>query len=66
MSQSSVGDSHRKFVVEEELEVGPWRLNEWFEDFMCAVVQWYLEYDSASSCVKICFQETDRENFAEE
>jgi hypothetical protein len=42
VSQFSVGDSHGKFVVEEELEVGLWRLNVWFEDIMCAVVQWYL------------------------
>jgi hypothetical protein len=25
----------------------------WFEGFMYAVVQWYLECDSYSSCVKI-------------
>jgi hypothetical protein len=24
---------------------------EWFEDFLCAVVQWYLECDRYSSCV---------------
>jgi hypothetical protein len=24
-------------------EVSLWRFNVWFEDFMCAVVQWYLE-----------------------
>jgi hypothetical protein len=65
-SQFSVGDSHGKFVVEEELEVGLWRLNVFFEDFMCAVVQWYLECDSYSSCVKIRCQKTDRGNFAEE
>jgi hypothetical protein len=35
-----------------------WRLNLWFEDFICALVQWYLEYDSFSC------QETDTENFA--
>jgi hypothetical protein len=60
--QFSVGDSHGTFVVEDEL----WRLNVWFEDFMCAVVQWYVECDSYSSCVKIRCQKTDRENFAEE
>jgi hypothetical protein len=38
VSQLSVGDSHGKFVVEEELEVGLCRLNMWFEGFMCAVV----------------------------
>jgi hypothetical protein len=65
VSQFSVGDSHEKFVVEEELEVDLWRLNMWFEDFMCAVVQWYLECDSYSSHVKICCQEKDRVNFAE-
>jgi hypothetical protein len=45
-----------------------WRLTRkvWFEDFMCAVVKWYLECDSHSSCVKIHCQETDRENFAGE
>jgi hypothetical protein len=43
-----------------------WRLNVWIEDFMCAVVQWYLEWDSYSSCVKIRCQETDRENFVQE
>jgi hypothetical protein len=64
--QSSVGDSHEKFVVEEELEVGMWRLNMWIEGFICAVVQWYLECDSYSSCFKIRCQETDREIFAEE
>jgi hypothetical protein len=37
-SQFSVGDSHGKFV-----EVSLWRFNVWFEDFMCAVVQWYCE-----------------------
>jgi hypothetical protein len=31
------GDNHRKFVVEEELEVGLWRLNVWLEDFMCNI-----------------------------
>jgi hypothetical protein len=66
VNQFSIGDSHGKFVVEEELEVSPWRLNVWFEDFMSAVVQLYLECDSYSSCVKIRSQETDRENFAEE
>jgi hypothetical protein len=66
VSQFSVGDSHEKFVVEEELEVGLWRLKVWFEDFMCAPVQCYLECDSDSSCVKIRCQEADRENFAEE
>jgi hypothetical protein len=62
----SVGDIHGKFVVEEELDVGLWRFNVWFEGFTSAVVQWYLECDSYSSCVKIRCQETDRENFAEE
>jgi hypothetical protein len=56
----------RKFLVEEELEVGLWRLNVWFEDFMCTVVQWYLECDGYSSRVKIRCQETYRNNFAEE
>jgi hypothetical protein len=64
--QFSVGDNYGKFVVEEELEVGLWRLNVWFEDCMCAVVQWYLECESYSSCVKIRCQETDKENFVEE
>jgi hypothetical protein len=62
----SVEDSHEKFVVGEEFEVSLWRLNVWFEDFMCAVVQWYLEWDSYSSCVKIRCQQTNRETFAEE
>jgi hypothetical protein len=66
VSQFSVGDSHGKFVVEEELEVGLRRLNVWIEDFMCAVVQWYLKCDSYSFCVKIRYQETDMETFAEE
>jgi hypothetical protein len=47
-------------------EVSLWRLHVWFEDFICAVVQWYLGCDSHSSCVKIRCQETDTENFAEE
>jgi hypothetical protein len=64
--QFSVRYSHGKFVVEDELEVGLWRLNVWFEDFMCVVVQWYLECDSYSYCVKIRWQETDREEFVEE
>jgi hypothetical protein len=64
--QFSVGHGRGKFVVEEELEVGLWRLNVWFEDFVCAVVQWYPECYSYSSCVKIRCQETDKENFAEE
>jgi hypothetical protein len=38
--------SHGKFVVEDKLEVGLWRRNEWFEDFTCAVAQWFWE------CVK--------------
>jgi hypothetical protein len=38
----------------------------WREDFMCAVVQWYLECYSYSSCVKICCQETDSENTVKE
>jgi hypothetical protein len=42
------------------------RLNMWFEDFMRAVVQWYLECDSYSSCVKIRCQEAEWENFAED
>jgi hypothetical protein len=66
VSQFSVGDSHGKFVVEEELGVGLWGLNVWFEDVIFVVVQWYLEYDSYSSCVKSRCQETDKENFAEE
>jgi uncharacterized membrane protein (DUF2068 family) len=61
-----LGDSHGKFVVEEELEVGLWCLNVWYEVFMCAAVQLYLKYASYNSSVKIHCQETDRENFAEE
>jgi hypothetical protein len=57
--------SHEKLVIEEELEVIQQRFNVWFEVFMCAVAQWYLECDSYSSCVKIHCQETDSENFAE-
>jgi hypothetical protein len=34
MRTSKQGESHGKFVVEEELEVGLWRLNVWFEDFI--------------------------------
>jgi hypothetical protein len=64
-SQFSVWDSHEKLVI-EELKVHLWRLTVWFDDFMCAVVQWYLECDGYSSCVKIRCQETDRKNFAEE
>jgi phage terminase large subunit GpA-like protein len=55
--QFSVGDSHGMFTIEE-------RLNTWSEYVMCAVVQWYLGYDSYSLCVKICCQKMDRENFA--
>jgi hypothetical protein len=66
VSQFSVGDSHGKFVVEEELEVGLWRLNVLFEEFMCAAVQWHLEWDSHSACVKIRCQQTDRETFEKE
>jgi hypothetical protein len=32
--QLSAGDSHGKFVVEEELEVGLWRLSVWLEDLV--------------------------------
>jgi hypothetical protein len=57
--------SHGKFVVEVELEVGLWRLNVWFENFVRAVTQWYWEcviyWDFYSSCVKICWQEADSE-----
>jgi hypothetical protein len=49
------------FVVEEELEVGQWGLYVWSENFMCAVMQLYLECESDSSSVKIRCQETDRE-----
>jgi hypothetical protein len=35
--------SHGKFVVEDELEVGLWKLNVWFEGFMYDVEQWYWE-----------------------
>jgi hypothetical protein len=52
--------------VEEELEVSQWGLNVWFGDFMRAVVQWYLECDSYSSCVKIRCQEMNSENFTDE
>jgi hypothetical protein len=34
VSQFSVGNSHGKFVVEEEFEVGQWGLNVRFEDFI--------------------------------
>jgi hypothetical protein len=54
------------FVVEEELEVGLWRLKLLSEDFMCAAAQRCLMCDTDSSCVKIRWQKTDRENFAEE
>jgi hypothetical protein len=60
--QLSVGDTHGKL----EIAVSLWRLDVWFEGFMCAVVQWYLEYDGYSSCVKIRFQETDSENTVKE
>jgi hypothetical protein len=33
-SQFSVGDSHGKFIVEEELEVDLWRRKVWLEDFI--------------------------------
>jgi hypothetical protein len=42
------------------------RLSVWFEDFMCGVLQWYLECDIYSSCVKIRCQETDSENVVKE
>jgi hypothetical protein len=63
-SQFSVADSHGKFVVEEQLEVGLWWLNVWLEDlfFIYIVVQWYLECDSFTSCVKIRCQEADSKN----
>jgi hypothetical protein len=32
--QLLVGDSHGKFVVEEELEVSLWRLSVWLEDLV--------------------------------
>jgi hypothetical protein len=32
VSQLSVWNSHRKLVVEEELEVSLWRLSVWLED----------------------------------
>jgi hypothetical protein len=61
VSQFSVGDSHGKFIVEEELEVDLWWLNVWFEDFIYGVVQWYLECDSySSSYVKIRCQKRIR------
>jgi hypothetical protein len=65
VSQFSVGDNHGKFIVEEKLKIGLWRFNVWIEDFVCAVVQWYLE-GQLFSCVKIRCKETDRETFVEE
>jgi hypothetical protein len=65
-SHFSVGNSHGKFVVEEELEVNLWRLTVWFKYLIYAVMQWYLECDSYGSFVKISCPKTDRENFAEE
>jgi hypothetical protein len=63
-----------RVVREEELswrqsvlQVRSWRRirsrRVWSEDFICAVVQRYLECDSYSSCVKIRCQETDTEIF---
>jgi hypothetical protein len=63
-SQLPIEHSNGKFVVEEELEVGQWGLNVWLEDFLCAVVQWYMECDSYSSCDKIRCQETERHNLS--
>jgi hypothetical protein len=37
-----------------------------FEDFLYAVLQWYLECDSYSSCAEIHYQEAISENIAEE
>jgi hypothetical protein len=51
-SKLPVVHSHGKFVVGEELEVGLWRLNVWFEAFMCTVVQLYLECDGYNSVLK--------------
>jgi hypothetical protein len=34
LSQLSVEDSHKKLVVEEELEVSLWRLSVWLEDLL--------------------------------
>jgi hypothetical protein len=31
---SKQGDDHGKFIVEEEIEVGLWKLNVWLEDFI--------------------------------
>jgi hypothetical protein len=56
-----VGGNHGMLVV-EELEVGLWVFNVRLEDFVCAVVQWYLECDCNSSCVKIHYLETDSED----
>jgi hypothetical protein len=61
-----VEHSHEKFEVEEELEVSQWEINVWFEDFMSPVVQWYLECDNYSFCVKVRCKETARENFAKD
>jgi hypothetical protein len=47
-------------------EVSIWRLNVWFEDFMSAEVQWYLQCEGYSSSVKIRCQETDYENTVKE
>jgi hypothetical protein len=42
---SKQGDSHRKFVIEEEIEFGLWGLNMWLEDlFMCNIWNvWFSE-----------------------
>jgi hypothetical protein len=48
--QLTVGDSHGKLAVEEELEVSLWRLNVWLEDLFTVEVLYI-------SC-----QETDSEN----
>jgi hypothetical protein len=59
-----------ELLVQSELEQRVEKITRshmWFEDFMCALVQWYLECDSYSSCVqKIRCQETVIEIFAEE
>jgi transposase len=58
---SSKMEEYRRVQV-----VSLWRLNVWFEDFIFAVVQWYLECNGYSSCVKMLCQETDSENIVKE
>jgi hypothetical protein len=48
LSQLSVGDSHGKLVVEEELEVSLWRLSVWLDDLV-PVRLFYIRYQDTTN-----------------